>query len=156
MSLQRSMLTCAVFTALLVSIADVRPLQADEGHGHHEEKAGKMEKMDKMEHSGKKQEMHHHTPSKKNTGPDLPPGTKEVVIDLSGPFCSRHPEEITAGLMELNGVIHVEAFNRRDYILVHFNGDHVTPAQMEATVDSLKGSGWRCDGTVSTRKRTER
>ncbi len=106
-------------------------------------------------HPEKKKEMHHHTPSSKK-GPDLPPGTKEVKINLSGPFCSKHPEEITAGLMEIKGVIHIEAFSGRDYILVHYDGDQVAPPALAAAVDAMKGSGWRCDAVISTKRRTER
>ncbi len=116
---------------------------ADEGHGHSEEK---------ME---KKMDMHHHAaPSKK--GPDLPEGTKEVKIMLSGPFCSKHPEEITAELMKLKGVIHIEAFSGRDYILVHYDGHEAETKQMVAAVDVLKGSGWRCDAALSTERRMKR
>ncbi len=154
MSLLKKMTVCATFIILLGSNAHFHPLQADEGHAQHEMKMDGQEKM--MEHHEEKEEMHHHAPTKKDRGPDLPPGTKEVVVDLSGPFCDRHPKEIISALMALDGVLHVEAFNRRDYILVHFNGDLVNPDTIATTIDGLKGSGWRCDGTVSTRKRTER
>ncbi len=153
MSLQRKIIICTLSTLLFTWISGLNPLQADEGHMHHEETTEKKEKMD---HHGKEKGMHHLHMPKKKAGPEFPEGTKEVVIDLSGPFCSRHPEEITSSLMKLEGVLHVEAFNSRDYILVHFNGDHVTPDVMATTIDGLKGSGWRCDGTVSTRRRTER
>ncbi len=98
-------------------------------------------------HPEKKMEMHHHSPSSKK-GPELPPGTKEAKINLSGPFCSKHPEEITAGLMKLKGVLHIEAFSGRDYILVHYDGAKGSPSDMAAAVDVMKGSGWRCDATL--------
>jgi len=104
----------------------------------------------------KKMEMHHHAPSSKSES-SLPPGTEEVKIDLSGAFCHRHPEEIAEGLMKLAGILHVEAFSGRKYILVHYDGGTaVTAEEMAAVVSGLKGSGWRCKGTVSTKRRTER
>ncbi|MFQ5597474.1 MAG: hypothetical protein ACE5GK_05430 [Nitrospiria bacterium] len=120
------------------------PASANGEHGDH---AAEEKKMD--------MEMHHHSPSSKK-GPELPPGTKEVKIDLSGPFCHKHPEEITEGLMKLKGVIHVEAFSGRRYILVHFTGNTVGAKEMSDVVSQLKGSGWRCKGTVSSKKQTER
>jgi hypothetical protein len=104
---------------------------ADEGHARPE----------------KKKEMHHHAPSEKK-GPNLPPGTEELRINLSGPFCSKHPEEISAELMKLMGVLHIEAFSGRNYILVHYNGKHGKPDDMVKLVDELKGSGWRCDAVA--------
>ncbi len=97
---------------------------------------------------------HHHSSSKEEF--TLPPGTKEVKINLSGPFCHKHPEEITEGLMQLAGVVHVEAFSGRRYILVHYNGDKAKPDEMATIVNGLKGSGWRCKGILSSKRRTER
>lgn len=150
MNLLRRIVVHLSLIALIGMVLHALPAAADEGHSHPEEKMDM--KMDK----GMKKEMHHHTPSQKDKGPDLPPGTKEVKINLSGPFCHKHPEEITEGLMKLAGVIHIEAFSGRRYILAHFDGEKVTPEEMTAVIGGLKGSGWRCIGTVSTKKRTER
>jgi len=131
------------FVAFLGAISLTRSVLAEgdhEGISEHEEEM----------------EMHHHTPSS-NDDPGLPPGTKEVKIELSGAFCHRHPDEITEGLMKLGGVIHVEAFSGRKYILVHYDGGKALSAEdMAAAVTGLKGSGWRCKGTVSTLRQTER
>ncbi len=156
----RKIVYCSLLLTLIASLITGQVALADEGHSHpekkmeHENNVMDQSKM-KMDHQKEKQEMHHHAPTKRKTT-KFPPGTKEVVIDLSGPFCSKHPEEIQAALMELAGILHVEAFHSRNYILIRFNGDQVAPPKMETILDGLKGSGWRCDGTISTRKRTER
>lgn len=106
----------------------------------------------KHEHPEKKMEMHHHSPSSKK-GPELPPGTQEAKIMLSGPFCSKHPDEITERLMQLEGVLHIEAFSGRDYILVHYDGEKGNPTDMASAVDAMKGSGWRCDATLVKKRR---
>jgi len=118
---------------LLGFALSINTVRADGDHGHPEKK---------ME-----MEMHHHSPSSKK-GPELPPGTKEARVNLKGPFCSKHPEEITEGLMKLKGVLHIEAFSGRDYILIHYDGEQGNPADMAAAVDAMKGSGWRCDATL--------
>ena len=155
MNLLRKIVIHLIFIALIGMVFHVMPALADEGHSHPEEKMDmKMDKGMKMD-MDMDMDMHQHAPIQKK-GPELPPGTKEVKINLSGPFCHKHPDEITAGLMKLDGVIHIEAFSGRRYILAHFNGEKVTPEEMAVAISGLKGSGWRCTGTVSTKKRTER
>lgn len=127
------------FITVLGFILNDNIVWADGDHGHPE----------------KKMEMHHHSPPSKK-GPDLPEGTKEVKINLSGPFCSKHPEEITAELMKLKGVIHIEAFSGRNYILVHYKSEQTPPDKMVAVVDVMEGSGWRCDAALSTERRMKR
>ena len=132
------------FFGIILQVGSVR---ADGGHTHPEEKTEMKMEME-MKHK------HHAAPKAKE--PELPPGTKEVKINLSGPFCHKHPEEITEALMKRKGVVHVEAFSGRRYILVHYDGDQVTPQEMAAVLEGVKGSGWRCKGEVSSKKRTER
>lgn len=98
----------------------------------------------------------HHPPAIKKEKPGFPEGTKEVVIDLSGSSCNRHPREIRGALMRLPGVLHVETFNSRNHVLVRYNALKISPDKMAAKLNTLKGNGWRCDGTVSKRRRTER
>jgi len=76
-------------------------------------------------------------------------GVKEVKIDLKGPFCQKHPEEIRGALMKLSGVKAVEAFNGRKYVVIQYTGAETTPEQMGITVSGLKGSGWRCNATLA-------
>ena len=130
----------------------------EHGNGHHAEKHNMGMGGEKhMDHPEKeKSDGHHRHTIKKEAKPEFPPGTEEVIIDLSGPFCSRHPEEISTALKKLDGVLDVEAFNRRDYVLIHFTPEKVAPNAMAEIINSTKGSGWRCKGTVSTRRRTER
>lgn len=148
-NITRSLVLMALFTGGISS-----PLAWASGdHGNSDTHEAGEEKH--MDHPEKKDDEGHsrHT-IKKEAKPVFPPGTKEVIIDLSGPFCSRHPEEITAGLKKLEGVLHVEAFSRRDYVLIHFTPEKVAPKAMAETIDNTKGSGWRCKATISTRRRT--
>jgi hypothetical protein len=97
------------------------------------------------EHSHpEKKEEHHHSPSKKKEEPVMAPGDKEVRINLIGPFCHRHPEEIKEALMKQMGVKSVEGFSGRKYIMVKYKSDHVTPEEMATTVRGLVGNGWNC------------
>ncbi|MFQ5580694.1 MAG: hypothetical protein ACE5FZ_08780 [Nitrospiria bacterium] len=90
-----------------------------------------------------------HQMKKKETGPS--PGVKEIKIDLKGPFCHRHPEEIQTALIKLPGVRAVEAFSGRRYILVHYKGDQAAPEEMAKVVDGLGGSGWHCRAVLAKR-----
>lgn len=110
---------------------------------------------EKIPQADEEQEMHQ-PPAIKKEKPGFPEGTKEVMIDLGGPSCNRHPKEIRGALMRMPGVLHVEAFNSRNHILVRYNALKISPDKMVARVNAIKGSGWRCDGTVSKRRRTER
>ncbi|MFQ5578988.1 MAG: hypothetical protein ACE5FZ_00105 [Nitrospiria bacterium] len=113
---------------MLVSVLTLPPpVSADGKHSHPEEK---------MEH--------HHSPSIKKEEPAMAPGEKVVRINLSGPFCHRHPEEIQEALMKQMGVKSVEGFSGRKYIMVRYMSEHVTPEEMAAIVRKLKGSGWNC------------
>ncbi|MFQ5781394.1 MAG: hypothetical protein ACE5HN_11495 [Nitrospiria bacterium] len=95
---------------------------------------------DEMEHE------HMMRPKKEESGP--PPGAKEVRIDLSGPFCHRHPDEITDALMKMSGIKAVEAFSGRRYIVVQYMVEHIAPGEMAETLDKLKGSGWHCKAVL--------
>lgn len=126
----RHKITRLFLVSLLISLATLpSPVLADEGHSHPEEK-----------------EEHHHSPPEKKE-PGLAPGAKEVRINLSGPFCHRHPEEIHEALMKRMGVKSVEGFSGRKYIMVQYMSDHITPEEMAATVRKLGGSGWNCKGS---------
>ncbi len=139
-----AILAIGLIVLFAVFSLQTRPALADGGQGHAEEKAEKKMEMD-----------HHHSSSKEEM--TLPPGTKELKIKLSGPFCHKHPDEIRAALMQLAGVLHVEAFSGRKYILVHYDGSTALSAEeMTSAVSGLAGSGWRCKGTASNKRRTER
>jgi len=149
--------TALALTAFAGMLFFAAPVLADGDHSHsHPEEKGEM-KMEMEKGMKMDMDMHQHAPLKKERAPKLPPGTKEVKIDLSGPFCHKHPKEITEGLMKLEGVLHIEAFSGRRYILVHFDGSQIQPEAMATALGALKGSGWRCSGSsVSSKKRTER
>jgi len=156
MKLFRNIVSPFILMALFVFGSPLAWASGDHGDGHHADEH-KMADEKHMDHPEKEEAGEHsHHSIKKEAKPTFPEGTKEVIIDLSGPFCSRHPEEITASLKQLEGVLDVEAFNRRDYVLIHFTPEKVAPQKMAEKIDSTKGSGWRCKGTVSTRRRTER
>ncbi len=152
----RNIVNLFIFITFLVSVSPFAWASGDHGNDHHSDEH-KMDEEKHMDHPKKKEEGgHDHHTIKKEAKPTFPAGTKEVIIDLSGPFCSRHPEEITASLKQLEGILDVEAFNRRDYVLVHFTPEKIAPEKMAEKINTTKGSGWRCKGTVSTRQRTER
>lgn len=156
MKLLRNIVNAFLFITLFVFVSPFVWASGDHGNDHHADEH-KMSEEKHMDHPEKKEEAGHgHHTIKKEAKPTFPEGTKQVVIDLSGPFCSRHPEEITASLKQLEGILDVEAFNRRDYVLIHFAPEKIAPKKMAEQINITKGSGWHCKGTVSTRRRTER
>lgn len=135
-----------------IVIFNVDGIFADEGHhiGHDLEDPSRDEMKQGMDHAPDHQMDH----SRPGLG-DLPKnferpaqGVKELKINLKGPFCQRHPEEIRSALMKLSGVKAVEVFNGRKYVVIQYTGDETTPEQMGATVSGLKGSGWRCQAVL--------
>lgn len=138
-----------------VAILNVNFVVADEGHhmGDHEKDSSGVEMKqhtDSEEHSSEPQMNH----SGHDLG-DLPrnfekpsQGVRELKINLKGPFCQKHPEEIRSALMKLSGVKAVEAFNGRKYVVIHYTGEETTPEQMGLTVSGVKGNGWRCSAVL--------
>ncbi|HIE64446.1 MAG: hypothetical protein ABGX83_10435 [Nitrospira sp.] len=127
MKLRRKTLLLFLILLLLSFLTLPSPVLADEEHSHPEKK-----------------EEHHHSSSKKKEESVMAPGAKEVRINLSGPFCHRHPEEIHEALMKQMGVKAVEGFSGRKYTMVQYMSDHITPEEIAATVRTLEGNGWNC------------
>lgn len=139
-----------------IAILDVNFVVADEGHhmGEHEKDSPGAEM---KPHAGT--EEHSSEPQTDHSGHDLgdlpknfekpSQGVRELRINLKGPFCQKHPEEIRSALMKLSGVKAVEAFSGRKYVVIHYTGEETTPEQMGLTVSGLKGSGWRCNAVLA-------
>lgn len=160
--MNKSVFSEGLFAWLLViavfSVLNVYQVLADEGHhmGHQAEVPSHNEMNQGVDHDMSHEPEHQMDHSQHNLG-NLPKnfekpsqGVKEVKIDLKGPFCQKHPEEIRDALMKLSGVQAVEAFNGRKYIVIQYTGDETTPEQMGMTVSGLKGSGWRCSAVLSS------
>ena len=73
---------------------------------------------------------------------------QQVVLMLGGEFCEKHMRAVKTALKGIQGVTSVDLASMQGHAIVHAAAGAVTPEQLTAAVDGVKGAKWHCTAEV--------
>ncbi len=73
---------------------------------------------------------------------------KTVTLKLGGKFCEFYLGDVEKALKDVSGVQSVDLKSKKGHVVVTVRDGKVSPNDLAAAVNGVKGEGWHCKAEV--------